>query len=105
MFDAPTVVVGSVSEAQAALDTQHFDAFIVDHRLPDGSGLELLAEVRIRSGKNPVLLLTGELDGDIVERARELEAEYVGKPASAKQLEGFVQRAKAWSEEARQGRR
>lgn len=73
--------VASCEQAQAALCGFSYDAVILDIGLPDGSGLDLLAEWR-RSGKTiPVLLLTAR--DMIEERIEGLDLgadDYLGKP-------------------------
>jgi DNA-binding response OmpR family regulator len=73
----------SVKEARDALDTCRIDAVILDVRLPDGDGVELLAELREtpERANMPVLLLSSE--ADVKDRVRGLRTgadEYVGKP-------------------------
>lgn len=45
-------------DAETALLTQHYDLAVIDIGLPDGSGLDLLASMRKKTNKLPVLLLT-----------------------------------------------
>ncbi len=55
--------VASLAEARARLNhPEDFDAALVDLRLPDGSGLELLAEIRERQLPLAVVMLTGSGD-------------------------------------------
>jgi DNA-binding response OmpR family regulator len=54
-------VVDSVStcgEGQAALSLTSYDAVILDLGLPDGDGLQLLADMRTSGNKVPILVLT-----------------------------------------------
>ncbi len=50
--------VKSKEDALAATKVQHYDLVILDIRLPDGSGLDVLASLRNNSQKMPVLMLT-----------------------------------------------
>ncbi len=52
------VVVGAASRAAALRAAEGADAWIVDRRLPDGDGLDLVRELRARGGTQPVLVLT-----------------------------------------------
>jgi DNA-binding NarL/FixJ family response regulator len=63
--------------------------------LPDGFGLDLLEELRNNNNPIPVLVLTGELNRDVVNRVQALRAEYVCKPASNENLQPFIQHALA----------
>jgi DNA-binding NtrC family response regulator len=57
--------VGSVMEAEQVLRTTVFDAIILDVKLPDGDGLELLLAVRNINLTVPVLIISGYATLDI----------------------------------------
>ncbi|MEQ1807106.1 MAG: response regulator transcription factor [Burkholderiaceae bacterium] len=76
-----------VDTAATAADARHlwrvqpFDAVLLDLNLPDGSGLNVLREVRARGDRVPVLVLTARNRTD--ERIAGLDAgadDYLGKP-------------------------
>ncbi len=46
------------ADAREALSVTRYDAAILDLGLPDGDGLKLLAELRSRGNKTPILVLT-----------------------------------------------
>ena len=50
--------VGTIAEARAALDRELPDLLLLDLRLPDGDGLELLEALRARGVTTPAILLT-----------------------------------------------
>lgn len=78
-----------------------YDCIIVDINLPDGSGLELLREIRARS-EIPVVMISGAGDADSRADAISVGADdYVMKPFSVKELRARVHRIFA----ARQGSR
>ena len=79
--------VGTAADARDALAVAAYDAVILDLGLPDGDGLEILAETR-RKGRNiPTLILTAR---DAVEdRVRGLDAgadDYLVKPFAMTEL-------------------
>ncbi len=83
--------VGDCADARAALAACRFDAVVLDVMLPDGSGLDLLAELRARNDATPVLLLTA-LD-ETGDRVRGLDAgadDYLGKPFDLDELAARV---------------
>jgi FixJ family two-component response regulator len=65
---------------------------VVDVRLPDGSGLVLVSEIRQRHPVVPVLVLTGLLDRRIANRVQLLGAEYVVKPPPRQNVRAFRSR-------------
>ncbi len=91
-FGGATVdLVGTCGDASAALATALFDAVVLDLRLPDGSGLDVLTGLRAAGNRIPVLLLTA-LD-DVADRIRGLDAgadDYLGKPFDLDELAARV---------------
>ncbi len=76
----------SIAEARVALRSQQIALAILDVRLPDGDGIELLEQIRRDTtlGNLPVLMLSTE--ADIKERIRGLRGganDFVGKPYDA----------------------
>ncbi|MFA5952032.1 MAG: response regulator transcription factor [Hyphomicrobium sp.] len=75
------------ADALAALATTPFDAVVLDVMLPDGSGFDVLREIRRRNDSVPVLLLTA-CDA-VSERIRGLNDgadDYMGKPFDLDEL-------------------
>lgn len=89
------VVAASVNEARRhLLDVRNrFAGFVLDARLPDGCGLELLRQARETAPNVPALVLTGHLDAVIINTAYELGASCVLKPITNAQLRRFVSEA------------
>ncbi|WEK50805.1 MAG: response regulator [Candidatus Kaistia colombiensis] len=83
--------VATCADARAALATSRFDAIVLDLMLPDGSGLDVLGEMRGRADATPVLLLTA-LD-ETADRILGLDSgadDYVGKPFDLDELAARV---------------
>ena len=83
--------VTSCADGLAALTTFSFDAIVLDLMLPDGSGLDLLSDIRSAGNTTPVLLLTA-LD-EVIDRIRGLDAgadDYLGKPFDLDELAARV---------------
>ncbi len=73
--------VDTCADALAALATTPFDAVVLDIMLPDGSGFDVLRELRQRNDAVPVLLLTAR--DTVADRIRGLDDgadDYLGKP-------------------------
>jgi len=81
MHGFTTEVVGTCTDALAALETTTFDAVVLDVMLPDGSGFDVLRTLRSRNDAVPVLLLTAR--DTVADRIRGLDDgadDYLGKP-------------------------
>ncbi|MFE0017744.1 response regulator [Mesorhizobium sp. NPDC059054] len=86
--------VTGCADARAALAVARFEAIVLDLMLPDGSGLDLLAEMRGAGDTTPVVLLTA-LD-EIPDRIKGLDAgadDYIGKPFDLDELAARVRAA------------
>ena len=81
-------LVTTLAQARGTLGRERFDLLILDVNLPDGSGLELLREVR---GRVPVILLTAnDLETDIVTGLESGAEDYITKPFSLAVLRARV---------------
>ncbi|MBV0892691.1 response regulator transcription factor [Paracoccus sp. Z118] len=82
-----TDAVGILADARAALAGGGFAGVVLDIMLPDGSGLELLAELRAAGSRIPILLLTAR--DQVRDRVSGLDAgadDYLGKPFDLDEL-------------------
>ncbi|OOY10922.1 DNA-binding response regulator [Thioclava marina] len=80
-------VVGCLEDARAALAANDYAALVLDLMLPDGSGLDLLRELRAGRAAVPVLLLTAR--DQVGDRVAGLDAgadDYLGKPFDLDEL-------------------
>jgi len=78
-------VAGSIAEARRALDAT-IDVMLLDWRLPDGEGIDLLKEIR-KTSDLPVLLVTARVE--IIDRVLGLEIgadDYITKPVEPREL-------------------
>ena len=95
---AQVSLVVSAAEArrllgEGALGGADFTALVLDIRLPDGSGLDVLAYARSKGYEGPALIYSGNHEPSELNRAFALRAEYLVKPAPAEALVSFVKRA------------
>jgi len=82
----------TVASAEAALKEQRFHMILLDLRLPDGSGLDVLRRLRRSGDKTPVIVLTAH--GETDQRVQGLQAgadDYVVKPFSVHELDARIQ--------------
>jgi DNA-binding NarL/FixJ family response regulator len=68
---------GSVDEARSHAASVVFDVVVVDLGLPDGDGVDLIAELRVASPDAAVLILSASLDPANFAKAEEAGADGV----------------------------
>ncbi len=82
-----------VADGRGALAEGRYDAILLDLNLPDGSGLDLLREIREEAPSTPVLVLSGMRQEEVVVRGLRLGADdYVTKPFSPRELLARLER-------------
>ena len=62
LTDAGHEIAARASSGEAALAAEHGDLFLLDLRMPNGSGLDVLRTLRQRGDQRPVILLTSAID-------------------------------------------
>jgi two-component system nitrogen regulation response regulator GlnG len=91
-------VCPTAAEAVSEFRSHRPDAVLCDVRLPDRSGLDLLADLRAIDPKPPVILMTGFGTSETaIEAMRRGAYDYLLKPLDPDQLEDLVHRAFAVS--------
>jgi len=73
-FKASIDIAGDISQARDKLHSDCFDLLVLDYQLPDGNGLELLAEVAEARDHPPVIMVTGQGDETVASEAFRLRA-------------------------------
>lgn len=77
----------SVAQARAALSGEPFDVWLLDWQLPDGSGRQLLAELRRGNAQTPALMLTArDALADRIEGLDSGADDYLVKPFAPEEL-------------------
>lgn len=83
------------ASALAALRSHWFDVILMDLRLPDVTGLDLLSRVRDSCPCAEVIVITGQADVDIAVEAMKLGAyDFIRKPFDLNHLDLLVDRAR-----------
>ena len=80
----------TLAEGRNVLDRECFDLLILDINLPDGSGLDLLNEVRKISAIPIILLTANDMEMDIVTGLESGADDYITKPFSLAVLRARV---------------
>src|SRR5580700_4442314 len=73
----------SVTEALRAIEQKAFDAYVIDFKLPDGSGLDVAEKIRSKWGASPIILISGYDPAAVALRAEKLIiSNFLEKPFS-----------------------
>ncbi len=89
---------GSVAEARSHAAAVRFDVAVLDIGLPDGSGADLIGDLRAANPGVAVLILSASLDPKILKRATEAGAdEILDKFATPGELVGTIRRLRRGS--------
>ena len=84
---------GSLAEARSHAAVVSFDVAVLDLSLPDGNGVDLIADVRESNAGAAVLILSASLDPRNLERATEAGAdEILDKLATPGEIVGTIRR-------------
>jgi two-component system NtrC family response regulator len=95
----------TLAEARRLLAREEPDLVYMDVRLPDGSGINALEEMRASKSTPEVIIITGQGDPDGAELALRCGAwDYIEKPSSVERMVLPLLRALAFREEKRQRR-
>ncbi len=85
---------GSVEEARGLLSKQHFHLVVLDVRLPDGNGLDLLPEIREMSPGSEVVLLTAYATvQEAIKAMKQGAHDFLTKPCRLAELEAVLEKA------------
>jgi DNA-binding NtrC family response regulator len=84
----------SVVDAVVALEEKSFHAYVVNYKLPDGSGLDVAERIRSKWGAVPIILMWGYNPRAIALRAERLGVfDFLQKPFSREMLCAAVKKA------------
>jgi len=89
---APVVWVTTISACRLAVASQRFSGLVLDVSLPDGSGVDLLHDLREGGLSAPALVMTGSGDHRVANRCYALSAACVYKPGITDHVAAFVRR-------------
>jgi DNA-binding NarL/FixJ family response regulator len=78
--------VGTFAAARLSLRARKYDALVVDVKLPDGDGLDLIEIARRKAPGISVLVVTGSTEHRVITRTLELGARYLLKPCDPQHL-------------------
>jgi DNA-binding response OmpR family regulator len=95
-LDYQVRTAGSAAEALQQVGTESFHAALIDLRMPDGGGIDVLRAVRKTADDLSIIMMTGYPTVDsAIEAMRAGAYDYVVKPFRLKELDDIVSRAVA----------
>lgn len=80
----------SGDEALAAVKNGGIQIALIDFNMPGMDGLALVAKLRQTDKAMPIAVVSANLQDEIIARARELNAAFVGKPLTDEALGAFL---------------
>jgi DNA-binding NtrC family response regulator len=73
----------SVTDALGLVEQKPFDVYVMDYKLPDGSGLDVAERIRLKWGAAPIILISGYDPSAVALRAEKLRiSDFLEKPFS-----------------------
>jgi DNA-binding NtrC family response regulator len=84
----------TLAAAREALTAKDYHAVIIDQHLPDGKGIELIADVRVSSPAAAVVMITGQADVPLAVEAMQKGADnFLTKPVRLPELSVFLEKS------------
>jgi CheY-like chemotaxis protein len=82
-------------EALALVQQQPVDVALLDFNMPGRDGLSLAAELREIRPDMPVAVISANVQHEVVARAKEVGAEFIGKPLTDAACAVFLEQAES----------
>jgi DNA-binding NtrC family response regulator len=84
----------TVADALRTIEEKAFDAYVIDFKLPDGSGLDVAERIRSKWGATPIILISGYDPAAVAVRAEKLcISNFLEKPFSREIICGAIKKA------------
>ena len=84
----------SVADAILAIEQKSFDAYVIDYKLPDGSGLDVAERIRLKGTEPPIILMSGYDASSVTSRAEKFSiSDFLQKPFSRETICNAVRKA------------
>jgi CheY-like chemotaxis protein len=84
------VEAANADDAVKAVSSNSIDVALIDFNMPGVDGLELVAKIRKTRPTMPVAVVSANLQNEIINRTRELNAAFVPKPLTDEALDAFL---------------
>ena len=84
----------SVADAILAIEQKSFDAYVMDYKLPDGSGLDVAERIRSKGSEAPIILMSGYDASSVASRAEKSRIfDFLQKPFSKETICNAMKKA------------
>jgi len=84
----------SVADAFRAIEQKPFDVYVIDYKLPDGSGFDVAERIRSKWGPVPIIIISGYDPSAVALRAEKLGiSEFLQKPFSRETISNAMKKA------------
>jgi len=88
----------SVADALGAIGQKLFDVYVMDYKLPDGTGLDVAERIRLKGSEAPIILISGYDASAVALRAEKLGIfDIIEKPFSRATICDAVKKAIGFS--------
>jgi CheY-like chemotaxis protein len=84
------IETANADEALATVSSGAVDIALIDFNMPGTDGLELVARIRKTHPSMPVAVVSANIQNEIIERARGLNAGFIPKPLTDEALAAFL---------------
>ena len=86
----------SVEDTRKQLETNNFDVIFLDHKLPDGLGIDFIPTIKARQPKAIIAVMTAENFEDNIKKAYGFGADvFLSKPLSHKEIQRVLSMAES----------
>jgi DNA-binding NtrC family response regulator len=83
-----------VADAILAIEQKSFDAYVMDDKLPDGSGLDVAERIRAKRSEAPIILMSGYDASSVASKAEKFRiSDFLQKPFSRETICNVVKKA------------
>jgi two-component system, NtrC family, response regulator HydG len=84
----------SVADAFRAIEQKPFDVYVIDYKLPDGSGFDVAERIRSKWGPAPIIIISGYDPSAVALRAEKLGiSDFLQKPFSRETICNAMKKA------------
>jgi DNA-binding NtrC family response regulator len=94
----------SVADALRSIEEKLFDVYVMDYKLPDGTGLDVAERIRVKGSEAPIILISGYDPSAVALRAEKLHiSDIIEKPFARATICNAVKKAIGFTPGAGQG--